>query len=451
MACCWHGPRRASALAAAVAAAVVAAGPQLPVLVPAAVTPYRHVVRPWRGIPAAHATAAGLPLALLVLAACAMAAVVAAWAWRGRRGGLAVLAGALPLLAAPAAAASGLPYPVTIGVLLALTGGLAAWAAVSGSYVPAGAAAAAASLTLAWALVAPAPTLAALACLAAACAMCAWRAPLAVVRAGAAAAVVLSLCALVACAALAAGLPAWQAGLAALATVAVAQWAAARLARPHPGLGLAIETAGWAAAVAAAVPGLRESGHASVVLTVTGTLCLCVALRPGRRFLLWPGLAQAEAALCAWLVSAGVHAPEPYTVPAAAVLLAAGWRRSRRSPRLSSWACYGPGLALLLMPSLVAVWLLPGWARPLVLGLAAAGITLAGARARLLAPLLLGGVTVVLDAGHELAPAVRQLAGLLPRWVPIAVIGLVLLAVGATYEARLRDLGRLRMALGRMR
>ena len=133
------------------------------------------------------------------------------------------------------------------------------------------------------------------------------------------------------------------------------------------------------------------------------------------------------------------------------MLLAAGWRRSRRSPRLSSWACYGPGLALLLLPSLVAVWLLPGWARPLMLGLAAAGITLTGARARLLAPLLLGAAAVVLDAGHELAPAVQQLAGMLPRWVPIAVIGLVLLAVGATYEACLRDLGLLRTALGRMR
>ena len=40
---------------------------------------------------------------------------------------------------------------------------------------------------------------------------------------------------------------------------------------------------------------------------------------------------------------------------------------------------------------------------------------------------------------------------LLPRWVPIAVIGLVLLAVGTTYEARPRDFGRLRAALGRMR
>jgi len=277
------------------------------------------------------------------------------------------------------------------------------------------------------------------------------RSGVALARRPAVVATVLSLCALAGCAALAAGLPAWQAALAALAGAAVAQGAAARLARPHPELSLAIELAGWTAAVAAAALGLRGPGHASVVLTVTGTLCLCVALRPGRRFLLWPGLAQGEAALCAWLLSAGVHAPEPYTLPAAAVLLAAGWRRSRRSPGLSSWICYGPGLALLLLPSLVAVWLLPGWARPLLLGLAAAGVALAGGRARLLAPLLLGAGTVVLDAGHELAPAVRQLAAMLPHWVPIAVIGLVLLAVGATYEARLRDLGRLRAALGRMR
>jgi hypothetical protein len=40
---------------------------------------------------------------------------------------------------------------------------------------------------------------------------------------------------------------------------------------------------------------------------------------------------------------------------------------------------------------------------------------------------------------------------MLSRWVPIAVIGLALLAVGATCEAGLRDLGRLRGALGRMR
>jgi hypothetical protein len=284
---------------------------------------------------------------------------------------------------------------------------------VSRSAAPAGAALVVASLTLAWALAAPMPTLAVLGALAVAGAVCAWRAP--------------------------------------LVAVAAAQYTAARLARSRPGLSLAVEVAGWAAAVVAAAPGLRDPRQASVVLTVTGTICLCVALRPGRRILLWLGLAQGEAALGAWLASAGVHAPEPYTVPAAAVLLAVGWRRSRNPPPVSSWSTYGPGLAVLLVPSLVAVWLLPGWTRPLALGVAAAGIALAGGRARLLAPLLLGGAVIILDAGHELAPAVQQLAGALPRWVPIAVIGVVLLTVGATYEARLRDLGRIRAALGKMR
>ncbi len=447
----WRGTRLTVALAATAAAMAAALAPQVPVLAPAALAAYRRASQPWQGAPLAHAPVAGLAFAVVVLGLCAAAAVIAAGAWGGREASVDALAVTLPVVAAPAAAAAGQSYPVTVGALLLLTLGLAAWAAVSDSAVPACAALVAASLTLAWALAAPLPTLAVLGCLAAACAACAGRSRLAPVRAGAAAASVLSLCAFGACAALAAGLPAWQAGLAALAAVAVAQAAAAWLARPRPAVSLAVEVSGWAAAVAAAAPGLGEPGHASVVLTVTGTLCLCVALRPGRRILLWLGLAQGEAALCAWLASAGVHAPEPYTVPAAAVLLAVGWRRSRRSQRLSSWVSYGPGLAVLLLPSLAAVWLLAGWARPLVLGLAAAGITLAGGRARLLAPLLLGGTVVILDAGHELAPAVAQLTGMLPRWVPIAVIGVILLAMGATYEARLRDLGRLRAALGKMR
>ncbi len=205
---------------------------------------------------------------------------------------------------------------------------------------------------------------------------------------------------------------------------------------------------------------------AAVAAAATATLTVPAALGPAG----WAGL-TALTALAALVLAAGsrladqpvagtsaaagllvaVHAPEPYTVPAAAVLLAAGWHRSRARPQVSSWITYGPGLAVLMLPILAAVWLLPGWARPLALGVAAAGIALTGARTRLLAPLLLGGAVVILDAGHELAPAAGQLAGLLPRWVPIAVIGVALLAVGATYEARRRDLGRLRAALGRMR
>jgi hypothetical protein len=89
--------------------------------------------------------------------------------------------------------------------------------------------------------------------------------------------------------------------------------------------------------------------------------------------------------------------------------------------------------------------------RPLLLGLAALVITLAGARLRLQALLLLGGAVLAMDALHELTPYVIQVVGALPRWLPPALAGLLLLVVGATYEQRLRDARRLKDALGRMR
>lgn len=78
-------------------------------------------------------------------------------------------------------------------------------------------------------------------------------------------------------------------------------------------------------------------------------------------------------------------------------------------------------------------------------------MTLLGARFRLQALLVLGGSVLALDGLHELAPYVVQVVGALPRWLPPALAGLLLLAVGATYEQRLRDARRLRDRVARMR
>jgi UDP-N-acetylmuramyl tripeptide synthase len=43
-----------------------------------------------------------------------------------------------------------------------------------------------------------------------------------------------------------------------------------------------------------------------------------------------------------------------------------------------------------------------------------------------------------------------QVTGALPRWAPPALAGLLLLALGATYEQRIRDVRRVREVLGRM-
>ncbi|MGV9553817.1 SCO7613 C-terminal domain-containing membrane protein, partial [Streptomyces ardesiacus] len=63
----------------------------------------------------------------------------------------------------------------------------------------------------------------------------------------------------------------------------------------------------------------------------------------------------------------------------------------------------------------------------------------------------LGGGALALVTLHELAPYLAQVVGALPRWVPLALAGLLLLVLGATYEQRLREARRLRDALGRLR
>ncbi|MFF4581266.1 SCO7613 C-terminal domain-containing membrane protein [Streptomyces sp. NPDC001373] len=189
----------------------------------------------------------------------------------------------------------------------------------------------------------------------------------------------------------------------------------------------------------------------ALALGLGGAVCAAGALRADRR-----GLGRAAgplgvAAVWVRLGASGVAVPEAYALPVTALALAVGLVRRRRDPRASSWAAYGPGLAATLLPSLAAVWGDPYWPRPLLLGLGALAVTLAGAHRRLQAPLLLGAVVLAGVAVHELAPYVVQVAGLLPRWVPPALAGLLLLAVGATYESRLREARRLRAALGRLR
>ncbi|MEU2023478.1 hypothetical protein ABZ565_15100 [Streptomyces sp. NPDC016469] len=246
------------------------------------------------------------------------------------------------------------------------------------------------------------------------------------------------------------GLAVHEAAVPVLAVPAVTTLLGARLkGRP---VAVPVEVAGAAAGVVAVAMAVGDARFLALVLALCGVLAAGAALRPERRP--FAGyLATALFVPAAWvrLMVSGVSAPEAYTLPVTAAALVVGVLRRRRDPSASSWTAYGAGLAVTLVPSLGAAWTDPHWGRPLLLGAAALGVTLAGARLRLQALLVLGGAVLALDALHELAPYVVQVAGVLPRWVAPAPAGVLLLAVGATYERRLRDARRLKEALGRMR
>jgi hypothetical protein len=211
-----------------------------------------------------------------------------------------------------------------------------------------------------------------------------------------------------------------------------------------------VEATGAAAALLAVGLAVTDPPLLTLVLAACAVVAAGTALRPDRRPVGYA--ATALFVLAAWVRLAAwqVDTPEAYTLPVTLPALLVGVLRRRRDPLASSWTAYGPGLAVTSLPSLAAAWTDPHWTRPLLLGTAALVVTLLGARHHLQAPLVLGGTVLALVTLHELAPYVVQVTGALPRWAPPALAGLLLLALGATYEQRLRDVRRVRAVLGRM-
>ncbi|WP_405917601.1 SCO7613 C-terminal domain-containing membrane protein [Streptomyces sp. NBC_00728] len=213
---------------------------------------------------------------------------------------------------------------------------------------------------------------------------------------------------------------------------------------------VSIEVTGALAGLLATGLAVAEPAMLATVLALCGVIAAGTAVREDRRAVGYAAVALFVLAAWVRLAAWGVAFPEAYTLPVTVPALLVGAFRRRRDTAVSSWTVYAPGLAMTLVPSLFAAWGDAQWQRPLLLGAAALAVTLLGARNRLQAPLVLGGSVLVLDALHELAPYIVQVVDALPRWAPPALAGLLLLALGATYEQRIRDARRVREVLGRM-
>jgi hypothetical protein len=210
---------------------------------------------------------------------------------------------------------------------------------------------------------------------------------------------------------------------------------------------IVVEVAAHAGAAVALLLTIGSPRYAAAVLALWGLAVGVRALRP-----VSPARVVAAAAceLGGWwllMASASVAVLEAYTLPAAAVALLAGTLALRARPKLNSWTTHGPALAAALLPTLASV--LTGDGHPLrrlLLGAGALVVVLAGAHVRRQAPVVLGGAVLALVALHELA----LVWDLVPRWIPLAAAGLLLVGLAMTLERRRRDLARFRAALTRM-
>jgi hypothetical protein len=236
---------------------------------------------------------------------------------------------------------------------------------------------------------------------------------------------------------------------AAFAVLAVGVLALAAGGAVTPTLTRPLDAAALSVAALAVLLALGDLRYAAAVAAIWGVAAGGRALwRKSRRVAL--AMVAASSELLAWwlsLAAGDVTITEAYTLPAAAVALVAGWLALRARPERSSWLAYGPGLAAALLPSLASVLVEDGQPiRRLLLGAGALGAVLAGSVWRRQAPVVLGGVTLLVVTAAELV----RVWDLLPRWIFLAAGGFVLIGLAMTYERRRRDLLRLRTSVGRM-
>jgi len=78
-------------------------------------------------------------------------------------------------------------------------------------------------------------------------------------------------------------------------------------------------------------------------------------------------------------------------------------------------------------------------------------VLLAGVRWGRQAPVVVAAGVLTVHAVVQLSPFVALAYQAVPRWASLALVGLVLLALGARYEARVRDVVSLRRRVATLR
>jgi hypothetical protein len=195
--------------------------------------------------------------------------------------------------------------------------------------------------------------------------------------------------------------------------------------------GAALEVVGTVGFVVGASIAAQQLPWLATTFTMIVPMLLVAALRRERSAYSVAGGAAAVAATWAWLAASHVTIVEAYSAPAAVIALAVGLLEWRRGPA-RSWLALGPAIVLGLGPTLGLGIAHDDTVRTVTVAVIAFAVVAFGAWKQLQAPLALGSVALLAVAGDTFGPDLARL----PRWLPLAVVGLLLMWIGATFETR---------------
>jgi hypothetical protein len=174
-------------------------------------------------------------------------------------------------------------------------------------------------------------------------------------------------------------------------------------------------------------PAATRSGVA-LIIAGAGWLALAVLKwAPGR----WMSSGVLSLGTALVLVGAHVTVIEAYVAVPAITVLAIGLWWLADDPEVRTFRALGPGLAVGLIPSLIALAMDPAHlARTLALTGATVALAIVGVAFRWFAPILATCVTAVTVSFTQVFASEQ----IVPRWVSFGVVGSLLLAIAATYE-----------------
>jgi hypothetical protein len=160
---------------------------------------------------------------------------------------------------------------------------------------------------------------------------------------------------------------------------------------------------------------------------------------PFTRAVGWIALGFGAATALIGIVTSAIDPIEFGTVPVALAMLADGVVRLAENERVRSWPALGPGIIVLLAPSLLTtIDERPLW-RLVALGIAAVAVLAIGAVRRLQAPFVLGVIVALVHGTATFSAEIRVVYETLPGWLWLGIGGVLLIAIAARYEQRIKN------------
>ena len=155
---------------------------------------------------------------------------------------------------------------------------------------------------------------------------------------------------------------------------------------------------------------------------------------PFTRAIGWIAIVGAGIAVIGALLTGAIHPVELGTIPVAGALVVTGALTLSRTPTARTWPWLAPGVAVLLVPSLIATADHPPLWRLVGLGVVGVTIIIVSAVLRLQAPFLLAVIVVLIHAIVTFAPQIRAIYESVEWWLWFVPVGIAVVVFAARFE-----------------